>query len=400
MQDNCITIDLRLPEMEVVRERETETEIVVEVRYRATGAWCPRCGQRTPKVHAIQLQHKRDMRLWEKPVSLVLHKRRFRCMGCQKVFTEPDPVFGIRRRTSQRFRHFLGKEALEQPVSHVARREGVGDGLVRRCFTEAARRLLDVAANPPPPTVLGLDEFSVRKRRVYDTAIVDIERKWVLGVVGGHKCEDVQKFLESLPYPELVKVAVMDMYEPFRQAVEMCLPEAKIVVDKFHVMMHVHQALDRVRAGIEPESGARLRLFRSRYLLLKGAERLTMEQQAKLTKLLRSYPVLQRAWALKEALRFWYGSSSRQEAEHTLAIWEKTVRQDGPEPFRALLSMFRTWREPILNYFDHRFTNGFLEGKNNRIKVIKRVAYGYRNSQNFRHRILLTNLKELAPKAA
>ena len=161
MRDDCITIALGLPEVRVVREEETEEGITVEIEYRAETAPCPRCGRRTPKVHSTGCQRKRDRRLWDKPVYLVLRKRRFRCVRCRKVFTEPDPVCEARRRSSRRFRGQLGEEALHQTVRHVARKEGVGEGLVRRCVTDLARRLLKVPDKPSIARVLGLDEFSI-----------------------------------------------------------------------------------------------------------------------------------------------------------------------------------------------------------------------------------------------
>jgi transposase len=94
VRDDCITIALGLPEVRVLREKETQQEIRVEVEYRTSSALCPCCGQKTPKVHSISLQHKRDRRLRDKPLFLALRKRRFRCPGCGKVFTEPDPVCG------------------------------------------------------------------------------------------------------------------------------------------------------------------------------------------------------------------------------------------------------------------------------------------------------------------
>jgi len=366
--DDCITIALGLPEVRVVREEETATEISVEVVYRARSAPCPRCGQRTHKVHSTRAQWKRDRRLRDKPVFLVLHKRRFGCLRCGKVFTEPDPVFGIRRRTSQRFRAYLGQEAIHQTVRHVARKEGVGEGLVRRCLTEEAQRLLQVPKKPPPAHILGLDEFSIRKGRVYDTAIVDLEQKRIMGVVSGHRQEEVAAFFSALPNPAEVKVVVMDMHEPFRQAVELCLPRAKVVADKFHVLMHVHRALDQVRTSLQKDRKAEL--FRARYLLLKGVERLTPECRIQLFELLGRYPQLARAWALKEAFRDWYRSTTREKAEEGLVAWESSVKEQGPEPFQGLLSMLQTWRQEILNYFDHPYTNGFLEGKNNRIKSL------------------------------
>jgi transposase len=234
--------------------------------------------------------------------------------------------------------------------------------------TEEAKRLLGVPEKPSPARVLGLDEFSIRKGQVYDTAIMDSEDKRVLGVVSGHRQEEVQSFLEHLPEPEKVEVVVMDMHEPFRQAVELCLPQAKVTVDKFHVLMHVNRALDQVRTGLQPQRGKKGELFRSRFLLLTAAERLTPERHTRLWDLLDHYPLLQRAWTLKEAFRAWYRVTTRQEAEERLSAWEATVREHGPASFRALFPMLQIWRREILNYFDHRYTNGFVEGKNNRIK--------------------------------
>lgn len=399
MQDDCITVALGLPEVRVIQEEETEREIRVEVEYRARSAICPRCGQSTPKVHSTSLQYKRDWRLWDKPVFLIIQKKRYRCLSCRKVFTEPDLVCGARRRTSRRFRCYLGQKAIRQPVRHVAQEEGVGEALVRRCVTEVARQLLEAPDKPLPARILGLDEFSIRKGQVYDTAVVDLEHKQVMGVVNGHRQGEVAAFLDALPEPERVEVVVMDMHEPFRQAVELCLPQAKVVADKFHVLMHVHRALDQVRTSLQPQKGKKGELFRARYLLLTAVERLTAERRVQLMELLERYPLLRSAWSLKEAFRDWYRCANRAEAEVRLTLWENSVKEQGIGTFRALLTMLRIWRNEILNYFDHPYTNGFLEGKNNRIKLIKRIAYGYRNMANFRQRILLTNRKEAHHKA-
>ncbi len=398
MPDDCITIALGLSELRVIRDKETEIEIIVEVEYRARSGICPDCGEETSKIHSRKAQNKRDRRLWDKPVYLVLNKRRFRCTGCGKVFTEPDPVFGSRRRTSERFRRYLGQKAIEQPVRHVARREDVGESLVRRVITEEAKRLLGAPQSVPPARILGLDEFSIKKRQVYDTAVVDLERKHIMGVVSGHRKSEVADFFTSMPEPDGVRVVVMDMHEPYRQAVELCLPKANVVVDKFHVLMHIHRALDQVRSSLQPQRGKKGALFRARYLLLTASERLTEGQRAQLMELLACYPMLGHAWSLKEFFRDWYHSATRTQAEVELILWERSVREQGPVPFQKLLPMLRIWRREILNYFDYPYTNGFLEGKNNRIKVIKRMAYGYRNLHNFRQRILLTNLKEASQR--
>lgn len=243
---------------------------------------------------------------------------------------------------------------------------------------------------------MALDEFSVRKGHRYQTAICDLERREALEVVEGQKAQSVQTYLERLPEPERVEAVVMDMHEPYRQVVQLCCPRAKIVADKYHFIRKVNQVMDKVRIRLQRRErrGRKSPLYRKRYLLLRGAERLSEEKIKALGKLLASYPELAEAsWSLKEAFRAWYRLSDRKRAERELLLWQRRAMREGPPEFKAISSMLTNWREEILNYFDHRLTNGFLEGRNNRIKTITRVAYGYRNMENLRLRILMSNLR-------
>ena len=393
MQDDCIVVALGLPELMILGQIELESHFEVTVRYRRDKIACPRCRSMIVRKHESTFQRKKDRKLRDKVVILTLEKRRFKCLSCGKVFTEPDEIFGSRRRSSKRLREYLGEKARHQTVCQISKEEGVSESLVRRCFTDETALELGVDEGKPKASrVIGLDEFSVKKR-MFDTTISDLEQRKVLGIVEGCGKSNLEKYFTALPDPEKVEVAVMDMHEPFRQAVQMCLPKANIVADKFHVIMHVNKAVDKVRTTLQNKEskGRRWLLFHSRYLLLRKAESLNSEEQLKLGRLFSFYPELAMAWNLKEGLREWYKSSSRAEAEISLCHWEEFVRRSGLKEFGTGLPMFRNWRSEILNYFDYHITNGFVEGKNNRIKVIKRMAYGYRNIDNFKRRILLTN---------
>jgi len=346
-------------------------------------------------VHDRRQQNKQDRRLRDKAVFLTLIKRRFRCLWCGKVFTEPDEIFGPRRRSSHRFREYLGQEALHQTVRRTAEKEKVGEGLVRRCVAEEIGRRLKTGEVTKAPEFIGLDEFSVSGRRLYHTAICNLVKREVMGVVEGQGRQKVEEYLDSLPSPEMVKGVAMDMHEAFRQAVRMCLPQAKIVADKFHLIRHINNALDRVRSRLQGGNrrGRRQDLFKSRYTLLKGAERLAGWERARLGQLFYRYPELERAWLLKEGFRTWYKGRDRSQAEVELDALQKVISGTYLPEFKALLHTLDNWREEILNYFDYPISNGFVEGKNNRIKTIKRMAYGYRNMDNFRLRILAANSK-------
>jgi len=388
-------VALGLPQLKILWQKELEGHIEVTVIYRRGEATCPRCGKVTHKEHDRRRQQKQDRRLRDKVVFLTLMKRRFRCLWCGKVFTEPDEVFGSRRRSSYRFREYLGQEALHQTVRRTAQKERVGEGLVRRCVAEEIGKRLGAREVEETPEFIGLDEFSVKRRRLYHTAICNLVKGEVMEVVEGQGQQKVEEYLDSLPEPEKVRGIAMDMHEPFRQAVQMCLPLAKVVVDKFHLIRHINGALDKVRSKLQGGNrrGKRGDLFRSRYTLLKAAERLADWEKERLNQLFYRYPELRRAWTFKESFRDWYRGTDRSRAEERLASLEKTISNDYLPEFKELLHTLDNWREEILNYFDYPITNGFVEGKNNRIKTIKRMAYGYRNMDNFRLRILATNSK-------
>ena len=132
-------------------------------------------------------------------------------------------------------------------------------------------------------------------------------------------------------------------------------------------------------------------MFQSRYILLKGSERLLDWEKERLRQLFSSYPDLKKAWMIKEDFRAWYKRTDRRVAEKMLGLLVKRIEDDSFPEFKELLQTLTNWKEEIMNYFHHRITNGFVEGKNNRIKTIKRMAYGYRNMDNFRMRILASN---------
>ena len=393
MREDCIAVALGLPQLRILWQKELEGHFEVTVIYRRDEAVCLRCGMVATKEHDRRQQRKQDRKLRDKVVFLTLMKRRFRCSFCGKVFIEPDEVFGSRRRSSYRFREYLGREALHQTVRRTAQKEKVGEGLVRRCVAEEMGRIVEARGVEEAPEFIGLDEFSVRRRRLYHTAICNLVEGEVMEVVEGQGRQKVEEYLDKLLQPERVKGVAIDMHEPFRQAVQMCLPQAKVVVDKFHLIRHINGALDKVRSRLQggSERGKRRDLFKSRHTLLKGAERLADWEKTRLNQLFYRYPELRRAWMLKESFRAWYRGTDRSRAFERLGLLEERIANDSLPEFKELLRTFTNWREEILNYFDYRITNGFVEGKNNRIKTIKRMAYGYRNMDNFRLRILATN---------
>jgi len=374
----AITVRLELPGLQVLGVREDAYAIEVVACYGNKEAPCPRCGRLTWQVHQWRQQRKRDAEVWEKPVCILLWKRRFRCRSCAKVFTEDDPTCGRRRRTTCRLRRHLAKEARDTTVRTVARWHDVSEGLVQRSWAEAH----SVVQPPTTPHVyLGLDGFCVRRPGTMWTGLWDLETRCPVAVVPGQRKLDVQAMLELHGSRRTLQAVCIDLSEAYRQAVRMTLPGTAVVADKFHVIGLASRALQEVH-------GERRQRGNTAWLVQHGVERLTQSERARLAAALQGDARLRTAWILKEELRALYRMPTVARPDRRLDRWVAEAAASGLAPFIRTAATVRNWRDEILNYWQHPITNAVVVGKHNRVKVLKRRAYGYRNNRTFLLRTL------------
>jgi len=272
---------------------------------------------------------------------------------------------------------------------------------------QVARALALVALAPAGAVRrLSLDEAHHRRHRELATVISDLDRRRVVEVLDGRSQRVVAAYLRGLS-PErrrAIAVVSIDPYEPYRQAIRAELPRARIVADRFHLVRGANTALDSVRrerqrqVGRRRPKGARRsghlatwapELFRARRLLATGRERLSERERCRLCELFGADPVIGAAWALKEAFRAIYRAPDRQEAEVRLDQFLAAVERQVLPAFSSFAEGVRAWREELLAYFDEPTTNGYAEGVINKVKVIKRRAYGLPSFASFRRRVLV-----------
>ena len=378
MQTERITVEVQLAGLAVLGVRETAYGIDIGVRYASDTAACPACGQQTRQVHQWRQQRKQDLELWEKPAYLLLWKRRFRCRPCRKVFTEDDPICGRRRRTTCRLRRRLGHEAEDVTVRTAARWHQVSEGLVQRSWLEAHSAVRTAAM---PHVYLGLDGFCVRRPGQMWTGLWDLQTCDPVAVVPGERIRDTQAMLELHASRATVRAVSIDLSEAYRQAVQRALPYADVVADKFHVIALASWALREVH-------GERRRPGNDAWLLQRAVERLSADDQQRLARVLRRDDRLRAAWTLKEELRALYRAPTAGRADDALHRWIHDAAASGLPAFARTARTLRRWRTEVLNYWQHPITNAVVEGKHNRVKVLKRRAYGYRNQHTFLLRIL------------
>jgi transposase len=330
---------------------------------------------------------------------LAWRKRRFQCRPCGRSFSERDPALPPRQRVSARFRAELGLRARGGGAhAELARLERTSRYQVGRAL---ALEAVALAQGRPPRRWLALDEASHRRgsgRLV--TVVSDPERRCVLEVLPGPGRRLLERYLEALPVKQRagIEVVSIDPSPAFRAAVRGCLPQARIVVDPFHLVRGANAALERVRREqrrrrlrlLRGGSGSeRGRIFAARRRLLKGRERLRPEERRELSALFESEPLLGVAWGLKEAFRSVYQAQDRTEAERRLERFLAWAAREQLPSFHRFAAQVERWREELLAYFEDPATNGYAEGVTNKLKTIKRRAYGLPSFPSFRERILV-----------
>jgi transposase len=392
---------------EVTRVVEVGDRLDLEVELVARAGCCPHCGRGSIDVKERPVVCVRDLPIAARVTHLVWRKRRYRCRGCGRSFTESHPELPARQRVTRRFRRRLF-ERVRGGAAHaeVARCERTTRYQVARAFRAGAEDELEARRQARPPRRLSLDEAHHRRGRELATVVSDLDRRSVVEVLDGRSRRRVERYLRSLPEQtrRAVEVVSIDPYEAYRQAIHNELPRARIVVDHFHLVRGANTALDSVRRERQREHGTRRPkgarrsgkgaswrqdLYRARHRLLKARERLTEREQRRLCQLFEHEPLIAEAWALKEAFRSIYRAEDRDEAEHRLDHFLAAVERAQLPAFTAFAEGIRLWRAELLAYFDDPTTNGYAEGVINKVKVIKRRAYGLPSFDGFRERVLL-----------
>lgn len=243
--------------------------------------------------------------------------------------------------------------------------------------------------------VLNIDEIALEKGHGNFVLVLSApEEGYVLDILPDRERKTLEKWLDELA-PEIqkaIKIVNLDMWEPYTLAIKAKLPHACIVVDRFHVMKNLNHCLTVARREIQREASLEVKeqLKGSRWVLVKNQENLNEKQCAKLESLYLVSPELKVCHQLKEQFRKIFETSmDREKARAALIRWIDKVEKMNVSAFQSFLVTLRNWFELILNYFLERWTNAFAEGINNKIKLIKRRAFGFTNFDHFRLRILV-----------
>ena len=302
---------------------------------------------------------------------------------------------------TKRFAHYVGRRCQQATIKDIAKELGLDWGTVKTLEMQYMRAQL-AKAGMPGPKAIGIDEISVRKGHTYRIVVSDLIRKrpiWFGGV--DRKESSMMMFYDTLGERKTrgIRLAVMDMWKPFRNATMARAPQAAILFDKFHIISHLGDALDKVRRAEYARLTGKDRRFikGQKYTLLSNRENLSLEGRRSLKLLLAANKRLNTAYLLKESFGQLWDYKSQAWARRFFENWRASLKWQRLKPYEKFAEMIERHWDGIAAYCkpENKVPLGFVEGLNNKIRVIQRRAYGLRDEEYLRLKILTCMLPAL-----
>lgn len=380
-----------LPELKLKRAiQESKSQGRFECERVRKLEYCPRCATPSDVTYDHRTVRVKDAPIRGHGVTLQIRKRRLFCKPCRKPFTEP--VAGVRkgkRHTERYARSLLWACENFSDLKQVRRAYRCSSDFLYRVYFQKLREKVKEKINYAWTKTIGIDEHAFKKARYgapteFVTMLVDYDNKRVREVVLGKTQAALSASLGHIGGRENVRNVVLDLCDPFKNFAREFFPHARIVADKFHVLRLLSPALLRRRKEI---TGTRADL-RAKKLLLMSIKKLDYSARFALREFLKHHPELEEVYQWKEKLHRFYRTPGYHNAAIALRKLTDQMSWSLLPEIKTLRRTLMKWREEILAYFLTGITNARTEGFNNKAKVVKRRAYGYKSFENYRLKVL------------
>lgn len=378
----------RVSTVGTLNNAKNQHQIAIELIPEHQHGICDGCGQTCSQVHETTQRWVRELPIFEQPVHLLVHRRRMLCSGCGPKLERLDWLSRYARCTT-RFAQSIARLCEVMTHKHIAREFQIHRNTVK----EIDKRHLKNKFEPfdlDGITLLAMDEFAIQKGHRYATVVVDPSCKRVLWIGRGRGREDVRPFFELLGKTRCkqIQAVAMDMNAGYENEVKVHCPQAKIVFDLYHVVAKYNREVsDRVRVDeanrLIEDKPARKVVKSARWLLLRNRKNLKHDQRVKLKELLAANRRLLTVYVLKDDLKHMWDYRHQTWARKFWKQWYNRAMRSRIEPLKKFARNLKSYIEGIFSHCQYPLNTGLLEGINNKIKVIKRMAYGYRDDEYF-----------------
>ena len=353
---------------------------------------CRRCGARDSVFYDHYERKAKLNSIDGRTYDVKIRAKRYRCPYCGHLFREPIRGLRPHKRMSENFKDSVAGKYLDGVTNkRISERLGVSQSTVERIIHEKFEALVKEKLNYDCPTILGIDEHTIHKGYKFATTVADLSHHRIYDVIKGKRHSDIEATLMSYKGRENVKVVCMDLSSGYRSIVRRCFPRAKIVADRFHVIRLVlHHFMEFCKSAQEEVKWNR----KITYPLRKRRERLKPQEKERLKGFFKENPAIELAYEFKEKLCELLNKKSqtvKQCGDNIRKLKEmmKVMRYEAPTEFGKLAETISEWFTPIIRMWRFTKNNGITEGFHRKMKLIQRQAYGYKNFENYRLRVLV-----------
>lgn len=387
---------LNLPGVIVEKMQETGETLILSVRVEKKIARCPRCGQISHRLHQNKRYLVKDLPIGSREVMLYVNRRRFKCENCQKPFSESLNFVGNRKKFTDRYAEAIAQQVIHSDIINVAKNNKLTGEQVESIVMYIAQKIVPIDVKSLRK--LGIDEISlVKGQGKFIVVLVDLESHKLIGLVSERKQVKIEQEMKKWGEEVLSQIeeVSMDMTGNYKSLVQKICPNAVVTVDRFHIAKMINEELNKARIDQKKTSEAlsckeRAKLFRtlkgSKYTLLKTESKLSKKQRKELKEIKEASPLIGIMHSLKEELHQIF-EESKNLGEGTFKIIDWLSKAETYYP--KSISSIKRWFAEVVGYFEKRTTNGIVEGINNKLKLLKRSGFGFRNFNNFTVRALL-----------
>lgn len=400
-----ISIPLDIPDVHVLQTEWTKAgELILTVESTLNSTPCRRCGRTITEPHGLDKPRLlRHLPILGRVVYLRIRPKRFRCPWCDDHPTTTQTLdwYDPNALHTNAYERHLIVQLINSTLTDVTEKEDVSYDALLGILDRLVATEVDWDALPRFAT-LGIDEIALLKGHRDFVAVISAQdehgRLHILAVLPDRLKETVVAWLEAIPTAILSRITTVctDIWEGYITAVEQVLPDATIVIDRFHVARHYRDGVDalrkqevkRLKQELPTEAAEDLK--RTLWPFRKRSTDLDAAEQERLDGLLSYSPALRTAYTLREQLTTIFDTArSKKDGLRRMRLWRQRVTRSGLSCFDAFLKLLDTWEDLIANYFIKRQTSGFVEGLNNKLKVLKRRCYGLRNVGRLFQRLTL-----------
>ena len=365
--------------------------IFISVEEENKEAICPNCQRTTQKIHKNIDATLQDIQMGNQDVFLKVNRPQMRCKHCNHKFTKKLSFADKGTNYTRRFRDKVIKEVLNSDIRNTARNNNISEQQIETMLKHLYQEMRE--EKPQGLKKLGIDEIAfVKGQKNYCVVLVNLETGKIIGMVEKRTEEALSDYLKSWGSDVLqgIEEVSIDLWRPYKNIADKLIEQAEVVADRFHVMKQINDELDKERRKINRENIKNKSkkskkvievLKKAKYALLKNSEDLNEEQKLKIQEIQENIPELYAKYQVKEDFREIFEKPLNWvDGLFEICDWLK----DYKSLFPGISGTIQRWMGEIIAYFDNRTTQGMVEGINNKLKLIKRRGFGFRNFSNFK----------------